>query len=108
MAQKGKLPAPLYRASEKLSASLHKITHNPSFTVKEQLGYAGGMFGNAMGQDCVYTYSSKFNRDFQMIDPGRLNILETASMILSFLVPPVAGSLLDRPVRENKKSLLGF
>lgn len=83
----------------------YNFTHNPSFTVKEQLGYAGGMFGNAMGQDCVYTYSSKFNRDFQMIDAGHLNLMENASTILSFTVPPVAGALLDRPVHEGKKSV---
>ncbi len=89
----------------KVTGMVHNFTHNPSFTVKEQLGYAGGMFGNAMGQDCVYTYSSKFNRDFQMIDPGRLNIMETVSQVISFFVPPVAGPLLDRPVREGHKSI---
>ena len=57
---------------EKLATMKDNVVNNPSFTLKEQLGYAGGMFGNAMGQDCVYTYSSKFNRDFQMIEPGRL------------------------------------
>ena len=90
---------------QKLQGTVRNFTHNSSFTVKEQLGYAGGMFGNAMGQDCVYTYSSKFNRDFQMIDSGRLNLMENASTFLSFLVPPVAGALLDRPVREGKKSV---
>ena len=89
---------------EKAKNAIHGFTHNPSFTVKEQLGYAGGMFGNAMGQDCVYTYSSKFSRDFQMIDVGRLNWLENISTALSFLIPPVAGSLLDRPTPVNKKS----
>ena len=89
----------------KVSGMLYNFTHNPSFTVKEQLGYAGGMFGNAMGQDCVYTYSSKFNRDFQMIEPAKLNILENISTVFSFFVPPVAGSLLDRPVREGHKSI---
>ena len=75
---------------EKISAKIHTVTHNPSFTVKEQLGFASGMFGNAMGQDCVYTSSSKFNRDYQGIPAERLNILETASMTLGFFVPPVA------------------
>ena len=53
----------------KLKNTLDTIKNNPSFTVKEQLGFAGGMFGNAMGQDCVYTYSDKFNRDFLNIRP---------------------------------------
>lgn len=90
---------------EKISAKFYAVTHNPSFTVKEQLGYASGMFGNAMGQDCVYTYSSKFNRDYQGIPAEKLNILETVSMTLGFFVPPVAGALLDRPTREGKKSV---
>ena len=89
----------------KLSEALYKIKNNPSFTVKEQLGYAGGMFGNAMGQDCVYTYSDKFNRDFLNIRPGHLIAMGNVTTILSFLVPPVAGSLLDRPVRDNKMSV---
>ena len=80
--------------SQSVKNAAYNFTHNPSFTVKEQLGYAGGMFGNAMGQDCVYTYSSKFNRDFQMIEAGHLNLMENISTILSFLVPPVAGTLL--------------
>ena len=78
--------------------------NNPSFTVKEQLGFSGGMFGNAMGQDCVYTYSSKFSRDFQMIEPGRLNLMENASTILSFIIPPIAGPILDRPTQPGKRS----
>ena len=90
---------------DKLATMKNSIVNNPSFTVKEQLGYAGGMFGNAMGQDCVYTYSSKFNRDFQMIDAGRLNLIENVYTILGFFAPPVAGALLDLPTREGKKSV---
>lgn len=88
----------------KISGMMHNITHNPSFTVKEQLGFSGGMFGNCMGQDCVYTYSDKFNRDFQGIDPNHLIVMGNATNILSFIVPPIAGGLLDRPVREGKMS----
>ena len=39
----------------KLKDTIQAIKNNPSFTVKEQLGYSGGIFGNTMGQDCVYT-----------------------------------------------------
>ena len=88
----------------KLRSGLDKIKNNPSFTVREQLGYAGGMFGNAMGQDCVYTYSEQFNLDYQMISTKHLIAMGNATTILSFLVPPIAGGLLDRPVRENKMS----
>ncbi|MCR5041903.1 MAG: MFS transporter [Clostridia bacterium] len=84
--------------------TIYKIKNNPSFTVKEQLGYASGMFGNCMGQDCVYTYSSKFNRDFQMIDTLKLDFVETVSEIIAFFISPIAGALLDLPVREGHKS----
>ena len=83
---------------------INSVLHNESFTVKEQLGYAGGMFGNAMGQDCVYTYSDTFNRDFQNIDPGHLIWMGNATTVLSFLVPPFVGGLLDRPVIPGKQS----
>ncbi|MBQ6119834.1 MAG: MFS transporter, partial [Clostridia bacterium] len=90
---------------EKLAGIKENVVNNPSFTVKEQLGYAGGMFGNCMGQDCVYTYSNKFNRDYQMIEMGNLNLIENAYTILGFFAPPVAGALLDLPTREGKKSV---
>ena len=88
----------------KLKEKLLAIKNNPSFTVKEQLGYSGGIFGNTMGQDCVYTYSSKFNRDFQMIEAKRLNLLENVSSIFSFLIPPIAGPILDKPTQPGKRS----
>ncbi|MBQ4206792.1 MAG: MFS transporter [Clostridia bacterium] len=88
----------------KLKDTIRAIKNNPSFTVKEQLGYSGGIFGNTMGQDCVYTYSSKFNRDFQMIDAGRLNLLENVSAVFSFLIPPIAGPILDKPTLPGKRS----
>ena len=88
----------------KIKDTILAIKNNPSFTVKEQLGYSGGIFGNTMGQDCVYTYSSKFNRDFQMIDAGRLNLLENVSAIFSFLIPPIAGPILDKPTPPGKQS----
>ncbi|MBQ7541129.1 MAG: MFS transporter [Clostridia bacterium] len=89
---------------QKLGTILYDIRHNPSFTVKEQLGYAGGMFGNAMGQDCVLTYSDKFNRDFMGIKPNHIVPLMNVTTLLSFFVPPVAGTLLDLPTPQGKKS----
>ena len=37
---------------------------NESVSNKEQLGYAGGIFGNAMGQDSTETFADKFNRNY--------------------------------------------
>lgn len=89
---------------QKLSDFKYKVTHNPSYTLKEQLGYAGGLFGNAMGQDCVLTYSDQFNRDFMMISQPHMVLLGNATTILSFIVPPIAGTLLDRPTPNGKMS----
>lgn len=88
----------------KLSAILYDIKHNPSFTLKEQLGYAGGMFGNAMGQDCVLTYSDKFNRDFMGISGKHIVAMGNVTTLLSFFVPPIAGTLLDLPTPQGKMS----
>ncbi|MBQ7547460.1 MAG: MFS transporter [Clostridia bacterium] len=88
----------------KFSKILYDIKHNPSFTLKEQLGYASGMFGNAMGQDCVLTYSDKFNRDFMGIKPKHIVPMTNVTTLLSFFVPPVAGTLLDLPTPQGKKS----
>ena len=35
----------------KLKAAWSKVIHNPTFTIKEQLGYSSGIFGNSMTQD---------------------------------------------------------
>ena len=36
---------------DKLHNLKETVVNNPSFTLKEQLGYAGGSFGNCMAQD---------------------------------------------------------
>ena len=51
--------------------------------LKEQLGYAGGIFGNAMGQDAVLTFSDKFNRNYMGISNKNLLIRGNVSTILS-------------------------
>ncbi len=95
---------------QKISGFKNSILHNPSFTVKEQLGYASGLFGNCMGQDCIGTYSSKFNRDFMGLqrndaagirfDPNL--VLDNIATVLSFLAPPIAGAVVDKPVIHGK------
>ena len=39
---------------------------NESVSNKEQLGFAGGIFGNAMGQDSTETFADKFNRNYTL------------------------------------------
>ena len=71
---------------------------------KELLGFAGGIFGNAMGQDSVDTFSDKFDRDFRGISNSLMMVKGNISTILSFFIPPFAGTLYDLPTRAGKKS----
>ena len=92
--------------TEKAQRFKDKIVNNPSFTLKEQLGYAGGIFGNAMGQDSIDTFDDIFIRTymFKEKDYYLITIIENILMILGFITPPVAGSILDTPARPGKKT----
>ena len=95
----------------KIKKTLDGISGNQSFTLKEQLGYAAGIFGNAMGQDCVGTFSDKFGRDCMGIDGKPLVWVGNASTAAGFAIPPVAGVLLDMPVKGKMsmtKRLIGL
>ena len=89
---------------EKLAGMKETIVNNPSFTLKEQLGYAGGIFGNAMGQDSVQTFAEKFFRNFMGINNDRMILMSNILLGLGFAVPPIAGNILDTPVQENKQT----
>lgn len=80
------------------------LFHNPSFTVKEQLGYSAGIFGNCMAQDSSETYSDQFNRDYMGITNEKMTIKANIATILSFIVPPIAGAIMDTPTPAGKKS----
>ncbi|HOA33056.1 MAG TPA: MFS transporter [Clostridiales bacterium] len=73
--------------------------------LKEQLGYAGGIFGNAMGQDAVLTFSDKFNRNYMGISNKNLLIRGNVSTILSFIIPPAAGAWYDTSQSNIRKAL---
>lgn len=92
--------------TEKAQRFKDKIVNNPSFTLKEQLGYAGGIFGNAMGQDSIDTFDDKFIRRYMFSEKnyGLITIIENILMIFGFITPPVAGSILDTPARPGKKT----
>lgn len=79
---------------------------NESVSNKEQLGYAGGIFGNAMGQDSTDTFSDKFNRNFMGLSNGMLTLKGNISTILGFFIPPLAGTLYDMPSASGKRSHL--
>ena len=89
---------------EKLLSFKNTVTNNPSFTLKEQLGYAGGMFGNCMGQDSVQTFADQFFRDYMGIDTGKMTIMGNILTAMGFISTSVAGNALDTPPKPGHRS----
>lgn len=85
------------RFFQKIKNGLNKITHNPTFTLKEQLGYASGCFGNELGQDMIATFITLFFTDFYGIDSKAILILMAVAKVVNIIGDPVAGFLMDRP-----------
>lgn len=90
--------------SNKLTKIFDGVKNNQTLSVKEQLGFCGGIFGNCMGQDCVHTYSDQFCRNCMGIGANEMTLKANISMILSFIIPPVAGGLYDRDRGTGKMS----
>ncbi len=78
---------------------------NESVSNKEQLGFAGGIFGNAMGQDSTETFADKFNRNYMGLSNNMLILKGNISTILGFFIPPVAGTLYDMPSKGKRSNL---
>ncbi len=91
---------------DKLYALKSTYLDNESVSNKEQLGFAGGIFGNAMGQDSVDTFADKFDRNFMGLSNGMQTLKGNISTILGFFIPPIAGTLCDMPARPGKISNL--
>jgi len=81
------------------------MTSNHSLTFKEQLGYSGGVFGNAMGQDSVHTYGDNFCRDCMGIDNDKMIVKDLIAQIISFIIPPIAGAYCDSHTLGKKSHL---
>lgn len=94
------------KVKEKLTDFKQKAFSVNSLSFKEQLGYAGGIFGNCMGQDSIGTYADKFNRNFMGISNKLLLVKGNITTVLSFLIPPAAGALYDAPTKPGRKSNL--
>ena len=75
---------------------------NPSFTLKEQLGYCGGIFGNSMGQDIIGSFSDKFSRSFLKVKPEHITIYSNIALALGFINAGVSGYVLDTPAAPGK------
>lgn len=86
---------------EKFNKFKSSVTNNPSFTVREQFGYAAGIFGNSMGQDSTDTFSTKFFRNFMGITPGRMTLMQNVQYVLNIITEPIAGNVLDRPTKPG-------
>lgn len=89
---------------EKVQSFKDTVVHNPSFTLKEQLGYAGGIFGNCMGQDSIGTFADKFFRGFMGINNDQMLLMGNVLTFFGFIPPPIAGNLLDAPTKPGKRS----
>lgn len=90
----------------KLKNSIKKMANNPSFTLKEQLGYASGRFGNEMGQDVVGTFLTIFLAKYVGIEASMILVLTAVAKVVNIVCDPVAGSILDRGLRKNGKSII--
>lgn len=93
-------------AKQKLLALKSTYLDNESVSNKEQLGYAGGIFGNAMGQDSIGTFAGNFGRDYAGLTNAMSAVKDNVSTILSFIIPPIAGALYDMPIKKGKRSHL--
>lgn len=80
------------------------LSTSDSLTLKEELGYCGGIFGNTMGQDSVHTYGDKFSRNFMGVEPIDIQKKDNIVEIISFFIPPLAGALYDTDRGKGKMS----
>ena len=72
-----------------------KFKNNPDFTLKEQLGFASGSFGNTMGQDCVETYTDQFFREHLGLTTAQTLPLKSVTKVVNIFSAPIIGALLD-------------
>ncbi len=78
-----------------LKEKFSKLKNNPEFTLKEQLGFASGSFGNTMGQDCVETYTDQFFREHLGLTTAQTLPLKSVTKVVNILSAPIIGGLLD-------------
>lgn len=86
----------------------YKLKNNPSFTLKEQLGFASGSFGNCMGQDMIGTFFMFYMTDFMGITSQMLFVISLVAKIVNIIADPVAGGIYDAPPRNGKSRVKPF
>ena len=89
---------------EKVAEFKDKIFGNTTLTLKEQFGYAGGVFGNSMGQDSVNTFSDKFFRDFMGIKNRYMTIMGNVFTVSGLIISPIVGNIVDTPVSKDRRT----
>lgn len=75
---------------------------NTGYTLKEQLGYCAGIFGDCMGQDSTDNLSDKFSRKFLKVDEGHMTLSGNLTLLVGFLAGSLSGYILDTPVKNNR------
>lgn len=80
---------------EKIRGKVDSLKNNSDFTLKEQLYYASGQFGNAMNQNLLNSYTDQFLYDYMGLESGALAILKTITKGLNIFSAPVVGMLID-------------
>lgn len=93
---------------EKVRNGWNSIKNNPSFTLKEQLGFASGSFGNCMGQDMIGTFFMFYMTDFMGITSQMLFVISLVAKIVNIIADPVAGGIYDAPPRNGRSRVKPF
>lgn len=86
--------------------SLKKMVGESTIPLKEQLAYAGGTFGNSMGQDLVGTFLTLFMAKYMGIEMVWITALTVVAKVVNVLADPVVGTILDRGIGRNPKNLI--
>lgn len=86
----------------KLAESFRAFKNNPDFTLKEQIGFASGSFGNCMGQDCVGTYTDQFFYDYMGLKSNNIIAMKSVTTGVSLISKPIIGFLLDNAWSAKK------
>lgn len=94
----------------KLKEKFLAFKNNPDFTMKEQLGFASGSFGNAMGQDSVGTYTDQFFRDHMGLETAHTLSLKSVTKVVNIFTSPIVGALLDsgKPGQNRSVKFMAF
>lgn len=93
-----------------LKNRLSSFFKSTDFTLKEQLGFASGTFGNCMGQDCVETYTDQFFRDHLGLGTAQTLPLKSVTKAVNILSAPIIGALLDasKPGENRSNKFMFF